>query len=49
MKLDHLIRTGERIPPVNSGLRLAGVANGADIVNRDIIGGDMAGEVEELI
>lgn len=39
---------GERVPTMDTGLDLAVVGGGADVVNGDVVGGDEAGDVEEL-
>lgn len=40
---------GRRAPPVEAELGLADVGGGADVVDGDVVGGDEAGEVEELV
>ncbi|KAI3760646.1 hypothetical protein L1987_51044 [Smallanthus sonchifolius] len=40
---------GVRVPAVETEAGLAGVGGGGDEVDRDVIGGDEAGEVEELV
>lgn len=47
MKVD--VWVGQWIPAVDSSRRLAGVGGGADIVDGYVVGGDEAGEVEELV
>lgn len=40
---------GMGVPSLDSELGLTAVSGGADEVNREVVGGDKAGEVEELI
>ncbi|KAI3694531.1 hypothetical protein L1987_77498 [Smallanthus sonchifolius] len=39
----------ERVPTVDAKLGLAGVSGGADEVDGEVVGGDEAGEVDELV
>jgi len=40
---------GVGVPSLDPELGLAAVGGGADEVDRDVVGGDKAGEVEELV
>lgn len=40
---------GMRVPTVHAKLGLAVVGGGGDVVDRYVVGGDEAGEVEELV
>lgn len=39
----------EWVPALDARLGLAAVGGGADVVDRDVVGGDETGEVEELV
>ena len=47
MEMDVL--NGVWVPTLDSGLGLAVVSGGTDEVDRNVVGGDEAGEVEELV
>ncbi len=43
------IGSGERVPPMDANLGLVDVGGGGDEIDRQIVGGEEAGEVEKLV